>query len=140
MKFIDSNANDVKANFMARCYCGCSIIEFGLWKEAVGEDKPFYIAIYGPKKGTVFLMEDVAIMQAFYEQICALGTENKGVLITDDKYGLVCAKDDEGAVFMLLIKMNPYFRKRRPQAEIYLKPEEFEEVKRELAILLGECE
>lgn len=140
MKFIDNNANDVKANFMARCYCGCSIIEFGLWKEAVGEDKPFYIAIYGPKKGTVFLVEDAATMQAFYEQICTLGTKNKGVVITDDKYGLVCAKDDEGAVFMLLVKMNPYFRKRRPQAEIYLKPEEFEEVKKELAILLGECE
>lgn len=139
MKFIDSNANDVKANFMARCYCGCSIIEFGLWKEAVGEDKPFYIAIYGPKRGTVFLMEDAAMMQAFYEQMCTLGTENEGALMTDDKYGLVCAKDDEGAVFML-IKMNPYFRKRRPQAEIYLNPEEFEEVKRELAILLGECE
>lgn len=137
MKFIDSNVNDIKANFMARCYCGCSIIEFGLWKKAVGEDKPFYIAIYGPKKG--FLMEGGAIMQAFYEQICTLGTENKGALITYGKYGLVCAKDDEGAVFML-IKMNPYFRKRRPQVEIHLKPEEFEEVKRELAILLGECE
>lgn len=139
MKFIDNNANDVKANFMARCFCGCSIIEFGLWKEAVGENKPFYIAVYGPRRGTVFLIEDAATMQAFYEQMCTLGTENEGALMTDDKYGLVCAKDDEGAVFML-IKLSSCFRKRRPQAEIYLKPEEFEEVKRELAILLGECE
>lgn len=138
MKFIDSNANDVKANFMARCYCGCSIIEFGLWKEAVEEDKPFYITLYGPKGGTLFLIEDAATMQAFYEQICTLGTENEGALITDGKHGLVCAKDDEGAVFML-IKPSSCFKKRRPQAEVYLKPEEFEEVKKELAILLGEC-